>query len=180
MFYLATITKWESLRDSKGKVTAMDGSGGRSFIINCNRLVDIEAKGSGSKFLFYDNHLDKREGGAYVEATDTVAELRVGYDSSVALKFIPLPIHRNNNPNRATDTIRVEDEMFAYADAYNADNDKSWVVYLKEGFKRVMVLVDLSLAELIDLMISSIPANALLNEDGTPILNEDGSYILID
>lgn len=24
----------------------------------------------------------------------------------------------------------------------------------------------------------SIPANALLNEDGTPLLNEDGSYIL--
>ena len=25
-----------------------------------------------------------------------------------------------------------------------------------------------------------VPANALLNEDGTPILNEDGSYILVE
>jgi len=25
---------------------------------------------------------------------------------------------------------------------------------------------------------SSIPANALLNDDGSPILNDDGSYIL--
>ena len=25
-----------------------------------------------------------------------------------------------------------------------------------------------------------VPANALLNEDGTPILNEDGNYILIE
>ena len=29
-------------------------------------------------------------------------------------------------------------------------------------------------------IIEIIPANALLNDDGTPILNDDGSYILTD
>ena len=149
MFYQATITKWESLRDSKGRVSAMDGSGGREFVINPKRLTEIKTKGTGSSFYFFDNHFDKRENGAYIEATDTVTELQEAYDDELQSKFITLPIYRSNNPNRATDNVQIEAEMFAYADAYNADNDKSWVVYIKDGFKRVQVLVDLSLNDII-------------------------------
>ena len=34
--------------------------------------------------------------------------------------------------------------------------------------------------DICDVVVSSdsIPANALLNDDGTPLLNDDGSYIL--
>jgi len=178
MFYLATITKWESLRDSKGRVTAMDGSGGRNFVINPNRLTDIKVKGSGSRFLFFDNHLDKRESGAYIEASDSVAEIQSAYNEVLSSLFIALPIHRNNNPNRATDTVVIGVDMFAYADAYNPDNEKSWVVYIKKGFKRVMGLVDLSLAGIISL--TAIADNPLLNEGGGAIINEDGSYLLTE
>jgi hypothetical protein len=149
MFYLATITKWQSIRDCKGRVGAIDRASGRQFVINPNRLTDIRDNGTGSRFLFFDNHLDHRESPSYVEASDSVDDLKMAHDDDLSYKFITLPVHRNNNPSRATDNIQIEADMFAYADASNADSDKSWVTYIKEGFKRVEVLVDLSLNDII-------------------------------
>lgn len=150
MFILSTITKWESHRDSKMRVGAMDRSSGRQFVINPNRIVDLKARGTGSKFLFFDNHLDSREGASYVEALETVTELREAYDDDLASKFIDLPVYRNNNINRATDIVRIEADTFAYADTNNANPDiSSWVVYIKNGFKRVEVLVNLTLNDII-------------------------------
>jgi hypothetical protein len=149
MYCLATITKWESIRDCKGRVGAIDRTAGRSFLINPNRLVDIRDKGTGSKFLFFDNHLDSREGASYVEAVESVDELRQAYDDDLSSKFITLPIHRNNKPERATDNVQIEADMFAYADTYNPDHDKCWVVYIKDGFKRVEALVNLSINDIL-------------------------------
>jgi hypothetical protein len=137
------------MRDCKGRVGAIDRTAGRSFLINPNRLVDIRDKGTGSKFLFFDNHLDSREGASYVEAVESVDELRQAYDDDLSSKVIALPVHRNNKPERATDILRIDAEMFAYADTYNPDHTKCWVIYIKNGFKRVEALVNLSLNDIL-------------------------------
>jgi hypothetical protein len=150
MFILSTITKWESLRDGRHRVGALDLPTGREFVINPNRLVDIRDKGTGSKFLFFDNHLDSRENASYVESSDSVTTLQEAYDDDLSSKFIELPIYRDNNISRATDIVRIDSELFAYADANNASpGTSSWVVYIKNGFKRVEVLVNLTLNDII-------------------------------
>jgi hypothetical protein len=182
MFYLATITNWESLIDSRGRVPAKERVSGRQFLINPNRITDLNVRGTGSKFLFFDNDEDYRENASYVESTATVTELMGAYDGGLSSQILPLTVYKKNDPNRDTYVLDIKARDFAYADAYNPDPTKSWVVYIRNGFKRVMILCTYSLAEISALVENEddeeLPDNALKNEEGEGIQNEDGSYIL--
>lgn len=49
----------------------------------------------------------------------------------------------------------------------------NFTIQIEDDLGRTETLAD-------EVVITDVPANALLNEDGTPILNEDGSYILME
>lgn len=150
MFYLATVTKWESRRDSKGRISPNDKTLGKQFILNTDRMVDIISTGASScKFKFVENPNDSRIGCDYIEVLNSVDDIITGADIPYSTKFITLPVHRKNNANLVTQDIVVSVNDVAYASAYSADpSGASWVTYMKDGAKNEKVLVALSLAEI--------------------------------
>jgi hypothetical protein len=147
MLTTCVVTKWESHRDSKGRVSAKDRALGRVFVLNPNRIVDMTALGTGSKFRFYDNHLDERENFSYVESSSSVADIIASHNDSPASLLVTLPIFPNNNTARHSVNTVIPVEFIAYLDANNANPNTTWIVYIKDGFKRVEALVNYSLID---------------------------------
>lgn len=163
MITFATITKWESHRDSKGRVSASERTLGREYLINTNRISDLVSTGATTcKFRFIENWDARREGWDYMEANESVAALRTGHDLVPVSKFMTLPIFIKNNPARATVNTTIEVDDFVYATANNANTATSWVVYIREGFARIEVLVNLTLTQIYNLV-------------GAPLLDYDGN-----
>ena len=150
MFLTATVTKWQDSKYSSHRVSPRD-NGTRQFIINTSYIHDITANGTGSKFYLTTRRLDRKEDSAYLEITQSVADIRTAGDTPVG-KMITLPVYRNNNPNRATDSIVINTESLIYADRYNASpRDLSWVMIEENAFKvrEGLALVDLSIEDIL-------------------------------
>ncbi len=150
MFLTATVTKWQDNKYSGRRVSPRD-NGTRQFILNTSYLHDITANGSGSKFYLTDRRYARREQGAYLEITQSVADIRTAGDTVVS-KMITLPVYRNNNPSRATDNIIINTENLIYADRYNPDPiNLSWVLIADSSFKEKsnIALVNLSIEEIL-------------------------------
>jgi len=112
-------------------------------------MVDIVATDSGSKFYFYDNHLDRREGKSYVECNLSVAEIYTARDTLLASEFRVIPVYKNNDIRKSTVSRYFMIKDIAYLDAYRvAPPQATWIIYLEKGFKRVEVLVDYDIQEL--------------------------------
>ncbi len=152
MYHLALITKWESPRDSYGRIPTIDTESGRVFLINPSRIVDIEAYGTGSKFYFVDNPSDRRERQSVVWSTSTPKQLKDAHNIPFSSKFIQLNFYKYNNINQSTyvDTINVND--LSYADRYNPSPETAcWICYNKHGFKRTEQLVAMRMEDLLEL-----------------------------
>jgi len=150
MFLTATVTKWQDNKFSGGRVSPRDTTG-RQFILNTSYMYDIKSNGTGSKLYFADRRLDRREKGSYLEITQSVDDIRTAGDT-VTSKMITLPIHRNNNPNRATDNIIINTDSLIYADRYNGSPlNLSWVMIEETAFKikPSLALVALSIEEIL-------------------------------
>lgn len=149
MFIATTITKWVTQRDGKARISTPEVSIGRVFVLNTNRMVDIVATDNGSKFYFYDNHLDRREGKSYVECNSTVAELIVAKNTPLASEFRIISVYKNNDIRKSTISMYFMVKDIAYLDAYRTVPPRAtWIIYLEKGFKRVEVLADYDIQEL--------------------------------
>lgn len=161
MLLLTQITKWVDQRDSTKRKHKRDEweLGYREFLINPNRITNLKVHGTGSSFLFSDNHRDRREGNSYVESNSTVAEIIATHDTPHHSNMITLPFCPKNDPRKTPVDYTLDVEDLAYFDAYNAppelglaDPDKfCWLVYNKKAFKRVEQLVAYSLREIEDI-----------------------------
>lgn len=167
MLYLTTVTKWQSDRDSKGRVGAKDKLLGRKFIINTDRITNLTAMDSQttgvsfSKFNFTENPGSRRESQDYLEVQATVHEIEHGHNTVPTSLFISLPVFVNNDHNRASVTTTITVASIVYADSDNVDDSHTWVLYMKDGFKKARVLVDLNIIQIFDLI-----SNPLLDMDG--------------
>ena len=149
MFFITTVTKWVSNRDGKARISTMDTAHGRTFVLNTNRITDLLVNGSGSKFYFYDNHLDRRENRSYIECNSTVAQIETARNLSVPSKFVTIDVFRNRNINNSPTSICIPVEAVAYLDAYRpAPPVATWLIYMQNSFKRVELLVDKSLQDM--------------------------------
>jgi len=157
MWFEAYVTDWKDGRDSSYRVAPSNRGAYVSFVLNPNRISDLEegddhtVQVPTSKFKFFDNHLNPREKYGYVKTKTAVATITAAADDGFYSYFITLPMFRNNNPDALTEDVTIPCGAVAYAQAYNPDNDLSWVVYYNAAFKRKEVLVDYTLAELLDL-----------------------------
>ena len=153
MFALLEVTKWDERRDSSRKPTTLDINhyGSRWFLMNPNRFVNIKVHGTGSCFLFSENHRDRRENLGYAECTATVAEIITAHDTDFASNFLTLPICPHNNPLLTPVDTTLEVGDIAYFDAYNPDPDNyCWMIYNYKAFKRVEVLVSYNMDQIED------------------------------
>ena len=149
MFIITTVTKWVTQRDGKARISTPEVATGRTFVLNTNRMVDIVATDYGSKFYFYDNHLDRREGKTYVECNSTVAELYAAKALILASEFRVIPVYKNNDIRQSTISMYFMVKDIAYLDAYRiAPPQATWIIYLEKGFKRVEILADYDIQEL--------------------------------
>jgi hypothetical protein len=153
MFLMAEVTYFQDRRDSSKRVTTLDENqyGSRWFLLNPNRFVNIKVDGTGSSFLFSDNHRDRRENLSFIKCTSTVDELQTIHDTEFASKFLTLPIYPKNDPARIPVDTMIDVDDIAYFDAYNPDPDNyCWMIYNYKAFKRVEVLVGYNLDQVED------------------------------
>jgi hypothetical protein len=142
MFLITTVTKWVTQRDGKARISTPEVATGRIFVLNTNRMVDIRVNGAGSKFYFFDNHLDRREGKSYIECNSSVMSIIIAKNTEIEAGFQILPVYKYNNISKSTTDVYFMLKDIAYIDAYKpSPTHASWVVYLQNGFKRVECLV---------------------------------------
>lgn len=149
------VTKWVDLRDSTKRVHARDiwSLTYREFYINPNRISDLKVHGTGSSFLFSDNHRDRRENNSYMETNSTVAEVIAARDEATASLMVTLPFCPKNDPAKTPVDTTLDIEDIAYFDRYNDDPDNFvWLVYNRKAFKRVEQLVSLSMEQAEDVV----------------------------
>jgi hypothetical protein len=143
-------TMWDDRRDSSKKETTLDNNhtGYRQFLINPNRISDMKVHGTGSCFLFSENHRDRRENNSYMECNQTVAEIITAYNTAIPSDFITLPFYPHNDPDKTPVDTTLDIEDIAYFDAYNPDPDNySWLIYNRKAFRRVEQLVGYNLEQ---------------------------------
>ncbi len=157
-FLLAEVYDWSDQRDSAYRVAPADG-GSRIFLLNPNRFSDV-IEGLDTTlaiptawFKFFDNHLDRRERWSYIKAILAVSEIITAADTAANSNMVTLPIHRQNNPDKATVDTTLPISCIAYVDDYNQDDEHCWVVYYNAAFKRREVLCNYTMTQ-VELLIN--------------------------
>lgn len=158
MFILSKITKWVDQRDSTKRVHKRDiwDNAGRWFLLNPNRFVDIKVHGNGSSFKFFDVDRDRRESNSFLISNSTVAEIITQHDLPFHSNFITLNFYPKNNPHKTPVATTVSTDCIAYFDDYNDPDHPGvvWMVYERAGFRRVEQLVEGTLENIYDRLLT--------------------------
>jgi hypothetical protein len=169
MVILSEVTKWVDQRDSSKRVHKRDiwDTAYRLFILNPNRMSDIKVHGTGSQFLFSDNHRDRREGNSFLITNSTVAELQAAHDTAFHSKFVTLGFYPKNNPHKTPVDTTIDVEDIAYFDDYNDPNhpDVCWLVYNRKSFKRVEQLVEGTFLRIPDILLTGTTSTTSTSTD---------------
>ena len=157
MLLLTQVTLWQDRRDSSSRIPTVDKNqvGYRWFLLNPNRISDmidistlVIAK---SRFLFSDNHRDRRENNSLIECLHSPAQIEIVHNTAYASQFLTLPFYPKNDPTKTAIDTMIDVDDIAYFDAYNPDPDNyCWLIYDRKAFKRVEQLVGYSLAQVED------------------------------
>ena len=157
LFQTFVYKNWEDERDSSNRVAYVDHppTNKRDFILNPHNISDLKAHDLGSTFHYSDVFADRREKWSRIICDKTVAEIEAIMDTVPYTNAITLPIYINNNPDNLTVDTTIQWSLIAYVDRYNPDpTHKCWVVYAKGAFKRVEVLCNLAMEDVLDLVRS--------------------------
>jgi hypothetical protein len=146
MLFLETIRGWKGLNAPTAT----------SVLLNTNRIGLLEADGSNSKFYYTLNLYDRREKPHFIEATTSLANVRVAMNDVLDSIEMWLKVFPNDDITASTVNKYIDYADFAYAYAYDAT--RSWVVYYSKGFKQHRVLVDHTIAQLESLAESGATA----------------------
>ncbi len=168
MFLLSEITKWTDSRDSSKRTHKRDiwDSGYRLFLLNPNRFNYIKVHGTGSSFKFSDNHRDRREGTSFLISNSTVAEITTAHDLPFHSNFITLNFYPKNNPHKTPVAVTTAVEDIAYFDDYNDPNHPNcvWMIYNVKGFKRIEQLVEGTLENIYDRLLTGTTTSTTTTE----------------
>jgi len=156
ILFIAKVFKpWVDERDSSNRVSMIDDSfeGHRDFVLNPYFITDLISHTKGSTFKYSDNIGDRREKWSQIICDKSVAEITTFADTTPHSVAITLPIHKNNNPEKATVDTTIAWATIAYVDRYNPDPENHcWVIYDRGSFRRVEVLCHLALEDVVDLV----------------------------
>ena len=142
MLFLETIVVWRGLNVPTAT----------SVILNTNRVGTFKVRASTKSDYYYSlNHLDRREKPGFIDATSSVATLTTAFDTALNSNVMVLKTYPNNDITETPVNKNIDYADFSYAYAYEADATKSWVIYYSKAFKKIKVLVNNNLAQLIDL-----------------------------
>jgi len=153
--FLCRVYKWQDVRDSSNRISGMERTTGRQFILNTNRISDLKActvAANGqihSSFYYSDNPGSRREGLSYLEVDHTVNEIIAHFNDVPASQAITLSIVPFNSPYKGNPCFPFRTPVdttigiwtIALVDRYNPNpNHYVWVTYYKGSFKRMEVL----------------------------------------
>ena len=170
MYFKATVSVWRDQRDSSGRITRLDKTGKREFILNPTRIARLQANGTGSKFFYCDNAIGGRESLSYLEVDESVASIETAINTDFTSKLYTFSVHKNNNPAKVTEDLIIQANSLVYIDRYNAvPQTKCWVVYMESGFKRREVLCSLSFEDMIGFTGTMTFDNTLITWDSTVV-----------
>ena len=134
MYLTASVTKWQSLKDSCRRIAPID-KGTREFILNPSKMSEITALTNGSRLYLSDRYKDRRESSNLLEITETPAQIIAAMDVAMS-ETITLPVYRNNDPTKSTYNITIPSDALIFADRYNQSPlDVSWVAIEEAAFK---------------------------------------------
>lgn len=162
MFFRTLVKEWLTKRDGKSRVSKLDykNYGGRTYLMNGNRVIRPRVEGSYTRFDFCDNPNDRRESISTVLATITLAELVTAMNADYPAKFVTIPFFKFNDVNKPTTSSIIPSHSIAFIDTYRIDPAYCWVVYYINDFKRVESLCSYSMDTLAGLLSTgSVPTS---------------------
>ena len=152
-FFIATVSKWESPKDSKGRVPVRDRTHGKFILLNGNRMSEIQQKGSRTKLYYKDNPADPKEGKSYIEVEDHYLAVIAAVNTAYGSEYVALV-----DPVTAEVTyVRSEDIAFAFADSSIASD--TWITYVAGD--------DLTRRKVDNHLLSLATSTILYDYDGT-------------
>lgn len=133
-FLTATVIKWQSLRYTQGLISDKEATAGRDIVLNGNRISDIEAIGSDTKFYYTDNPANPRDGRIYVEVADHYTVVRDALHSDYPHEYTTLFVYKNNDPTLNYSTLIIPTANIAWMHSFHGHNNFntniSWVTYV--------------------------------------------------
>lgn len=160
VLFLANVYRpWTDSRDSSNRVSLLDHDPAtnlhRQYVLNPLKMSDIITHTLGCTAKFSDNFGDRREKYSQIIINKSVAQIEAILDTTPHTNAITLPICPANNPEKTPVDTTILWESIAYADRYNPDPENfCWVCYTKGAFKRVEVLCNLAIEDVVDLVRS--------------------------
>jgi hypothetical protein len=159
LFLAQVYRRWTDSRDSSNRVSLLDHDPAtnlhRDYVINPLKMSDIITHTLGCTAKFSDNFGDRRERYSQIIIDKTVAEVEAYLDTAPHSNAITLPMCPNNNPEKTPIDTTLQWDTICYADRYNPDPENfAWVIYNRGSFKRVEVLVNLAIEDIVDLIRS--------------------------
>lgn len=151
MLFAETIVTWKGL----------NGPTATSLVLNTNRVGVFKVRASTKSDFFYSiNPWDRRDKPHFVEATSSVATLTAAFDTTLDSNVMELVTYTGNVTTGAIVLKYIDYEDFIFAYAYEGDSTKSWVKYSTKAFKEILVLVNNSLEELVDIAATGTTTTA--------------------
>jgi hypothetical protein len=155
VLFLTEIFKWAEVRNSSNRISYLDHppTNKREFALNPHFLSDLKTHTLGSTFKYSENPGDRREGSSTIICDKTVSEIIAYMDTPADSNAITLPICPSNNSENTPVDTTIQWATIAFVSRYNLDPENfAWVVYDRGSFKRVQVLVNLALEDVVGLV----------------------------
>ena len=142
-----TVTSWKG--PGCGNRTRISGSS-TEWLLNTAHMFNVKDGGdSDVSFYYVDNLYGLKSHGNYVEADETLADVLTAYDATYNAEYISLPVYEDDDTSVAVTSRVIPAKSISRARADNQNSERSFVWYC-EGEKTIRVLINYSIAELLD------------------------------
>ncbi len=181
MFIITQVTSWLTKRDGKNRVGNIDFkfSGGRTYMLNANRIRGQKAVGSYTQFDFYDTIGSTKESPSVITCSASLADISTAINTEFTSKFVTLPFYKNNNSILSTEDVVIPFDSIAYVDSYRGDPVLSWVIYYINDFKRAERLCAYSMTEIYALAGGTDPETLSITWDSI-VITFDSDTVTFD
>ena len=157
MLFKTTVTSWVGVgRDRFIK----SYTSGTEYVLDINNVSNIQAEGSGCKFLYLSSTVNRKAGYDEIHCTTDAVTVKDEYSVPPLSNALALSIFPNNDITKTPRTVYIDVHDFCYAWAHNPYPQYSWLVYSHKGSKDVRVLVNMTLDDFVDLDTGVAPTNA--------------------
>lgn len=146
MLFLTTVTSWKGVGRSDNVIIKASGT---PYVFDINNVTNLQAEGTGSKFLYTKSTANTKGGYDEIHCTSSFQTIRDEYGIDPLSTALELSVFPNGDHTKTPSTRYISIYDFCYAWSHNPYPQYSWLVYSEKSRRDVRVLVNMTLTDII-------------------------------